>query len=581
MDRSFCPIRQRRPSTTTKGKIDMKKKNFYNNNLMIRAAALLMSVLLAGGSITVQAEEADAGETLEVTQTYVYHQHIGTSDQEGGCYHAPVYHVHTGNDQEYGGCYGIPVYHSHSGDEQSGGICYGTAVLHEHEGDDSQADGCYHEVYHSHESSCYRNVSSSEYGCHTVRTVDTSDGDYEGHDYKYYYMSCGKVIHGTSSSHIHSVLNCNQDNVVVGYELGCGKTEESIEGYLFDCVKTEEDIDSYTLSCNKTTEDIDAYAPSCGKDEETPIGKIILTVEKDVNHKKETVMARFEDLTSGELRLSEEPFTWYDTSGKVLGTGDTMEFYDNGNYSVVLGVTNEDVNRDSLRAGVKVSSIVKPTSKKEGGSSDDGNGEEDTGEQPTVITPTPTPTAIPEATRDVDSDNEVKGKHPEVMKENLSDAEENTQEEPITEPLLRREKRTVTLEEKSSEKEEISEIQTVEPRKSFLGTPAGRLITITAGSLLTLIGLFVVLYLLRWSVAVYNDDGRGNMIYLGRCKVKAEEEGYLIQITDAMAEKSVTNRYCIKPGLFALFRGEEEELLVMKGQKRTSVALDKEMIVVI
>lgn len=565
----------------------MRKKNFYKNNSMIRTAALLISVLLAGGSITVQAEEADAGETLEETQTYVYHQHIGTSEQEGGCYHSPIYHAHAGNEQEYGGCYETPVYHSHSGDEQSGGICYGTAVLHEHEGDDSQAGGCYHEVYHSHGSGCYRSVSSSEYGCYTMRTVDTSEGDHDGHDYKYYYMSCGEVIHGTNSSHTHNVLNCNQGNVVVGYQLGCGKTEESIEGYLFDCVKTEEDIDSYSLSCNKTTEDIDSYAPSCGKDEETPIGKIILTVEKDVNRKKETATVQFEDLTSGEIQLLEEPFTWYDPSGKILGTGDTMEFYDNGNYSVVLGVTNEDVNRDSLRAGVKVSSIVKPPSRNEGGSSDDGdgsgNGEEDTGEQPSVITPTPTPTptAIPEVVRDSNSDHEVKGKNFESLKEKLSDSEEETQEEPITEPILRREQRTVTLEEKSSEKEEISEIQTVEPRKSFLDTRIGKLITITAGGLLTLIGLFVILYLLRSSVMVYNDDGKGDMAYLGRCKVRLEEDGYSIEITEAMAEKSVTNRYCIKPGLFALFRGEEEELLVIKGQKRASVVLDKEMIVVI
>lgn len=573
----------------------MRKKNFYKNHSIISAVALLAAVLLSGSSMTVQAEEDHPGELQEEAQTpgeqkvtYVYHQHIGTSEQKGGCYHTPVYHVHTGNEQECGGCYETPVYHSHSGDEQSGGICYGTAILHEHEGDGSQAGGCYHEVYHSHGSSCYRVVPSSEYGCYTLRAEDTSEGDHDGYDFHYYYMSCGTVVHGTNAAHTHNVLNCNQGNVVVGYQLDCGKTEESIDGYLFDCVKTEEDIDSYALNCNKTTEDIDAYAHSCGKDEETPIGKIILTAEKDINHKKETVTVRFEDLTSGEIKLSEEPFTWYDPFGKVLGTGDTMEFYDNGNYSVVLGVTNEDMNRDSLRAGVKVSSIVKPTSGNKGGSSDDGdddssgNEEGDTGEQP-VITPTPkaTPTAIPETVRDADGDNDAKGKKIEVKKENLPESEENTQEVPTTAPTLRRETRTVALEEKSSEKEEISVIQTVEPRKTFLDTPAGRLITITLGGLLTLAGLFTILYLLRSSVRVYNDDGKGDMTYLGRCKVRLEEDGYSLEITEAMAEKSVTNRYCIKPGLFALFRGEEEELLVMKGQKRVSVALDKEMIVVI
>lgn len=146
-------------------------------------------------------------EKLPGTISYEYHYHTdadGSNPHEekvssaGGCYTIPVYHVHTGNSSSNGGCYTVPVFHNHG-------------------------------------SGCYREVSSQEYGCYTIRSWDTSDGDYEGHDYKYYEMSCGRIIHGTNSAHSHSVLSCSRDGEIVGYSLGCGKDGNTVEGYRPGC----------------------------------------------------------------------------------------------------------------------------------------------------------------------------------------------------------------------------------------------------------------------------------------------------------------------------------------------------------
>lgn len=598
----------------------MIKKKHRKEDIFIRAAALLSAGLLVGSSLTVQAMATGDGEVQDVT--YVYHKHIGDSTQKGGCFGTPVNHVHIGSKEEYGGCYKTPVRHIHIGNRQSGGACYGTAVLHEHEGNTSQGGKCYDSpVYHSHVDSCYQEISSKEYGCYTIESWDTSIGDDGEYDFKYFRMSCGEVVHGTNSGHFHTIMTCNLENAVVGYTLSCPKTTQSVDSYLLDCVKTEANIDFYSLSCNRTIEDIDSYTYSCEKDEDTPIGKIILTARKDSSSRKETVTAQFEDLTQGELQLSSESFIWYDFSGRVLGTGDTMVFEENGDYSVLLGIMNEDVNQDSLRVDVKITGIIKPAPEKEedntgdgedntgddennfgdngdnsgddGDHSGDGDEYEDSsdiegagsGKAEPVMTPAPTPTATPAATSKVvmntdGHNNGEKGKV-EAKKEVPSSVDKKSEKLPIATPTLRKETKTVTMEEKSSEGEQIPEIKTVEPRQSFLKSPVGRLITVTSGSLLLLTGLFTIIYLLCRSVKVYNDDGKGKMIYLGRCTVKLEEDGYSIEITDAIAEKSITNRYCIKPGLFALFKGEEEELVITKGQKRISVSLSREMIAII
>lgn len=573
------------------------KKKIYRELGKAVAAALLLGMT---GPCMMQVSAAEVNQAV----TYVYHQHAGSALSGGGCYQAPVYHSHAGNEALGGGCYGTAVYHVHTGDVISGGNCYGTAVLHEHTGDPDSGGGCFAAVPHKHNDSCYRTVSSEEYGCYTLKAEDTNDGDYEGHDFKYYYMSCGQTIYGTNPSHGHSILDCSQ-KTNDGYTLSCGKTEESIDSYLFDCEKTEgESIDSYELSCGKTLDSIDGYELSCGADEVTPIGKLTVT-ESGQSGKGEALMTvSFEDLSNGRLQPADDPFTWYNSSGSVIGTGDSITVSENGNYRVVLGVINEDVNRDSLQAKIRISSIAKP--KEDNGSNgngsddeegshpqDNGNDTQDTDHDsdisPTAAPspiPVPTPTVVPAAAGTDEENKQAETGSGKSRSKNTGEGkgktEESNRSEAVTPtPGLKEKTETIKLPERKSKGREIAQIEVKEQKESFFAMPAVRLLTITAGTLLILIGLSALLYLLRMSVRIYNDNGNGGMIYLGRSRVKLSEDGYMIEISDAMEEKAVTNRYCIRPGMFRFFRGEDEELLVCRRQKRISVYLNKEMIVVI
>lgn len=590
---------------------DRKKKK---ERTAVKAASLLLAFLIAEGSMTevyaakaqreemlqtemtvlkgeaAQSEEVISEENVQEksegaanqTVTYIYHKHIGSKETLGGCYQTPVCHVHKGNEAEGGSCYETPVYHVHSGDETAGGACYGTAVYHEHSGSSTEGDGCYKPVYHQHSESCYRKISSSEYGCYTVKTVDTSDGDYEGHDFKYYYMSCGEVVYGTNSSHIHTKLDCNRGNQVTGYTLGCGKTEESVDGYLFDCEKTEESIDGYVLSCTRTEQDIDGYERSCGKQEDIPCGKILLTEEKTEDKKKSLLLAEFEDLTGGEILTAEKPYTWLNENGDVLGLDSELLVEDNGIYRVVLDVKNEDINKESLQAVISVRGIKKPvpvsSEKPDEGETEHGgdNGGEDKEEnsgQEETIKPAPVPTTAPVSTPKPVEEAPTTGK-----RNKASEHEKEQKESPA--PVLKKQIIAATPLPRNSQNKVLPPVKYTEEKVGFFALPAVKIITLTAGSFLMAAGLAALLFLLRRSVLVYNDDGKGGMHYLGRCMVQSEEENEMITITDAMEEKALTNRYCIRPGLYRLFRKEGEELTIERGQKRISVKLQKEMIVV-
>lgn len=606
----------------------MKKKKYQvydrkkrKGRAVVKAASMLLTLIIAGGSITevraaegqkeeaIQAEAAaqkkedvqseeivpeetgqdEAESTANQTVTYIYHKHIGSEDVSGGCYQTPVYHVHKGNEAEGGSCYETPVYHVHSGDETAGGICYGTIVYHGHSGSSTEGGGCFKPVYHQHSDSCYRKVSSGEYGCYTVKTEDTTDGDYEGHDYKYYHMSCGQVVHGTNSSHNHLELDCSRGNQVTGYALGCGKTEESIDGYLFDCEKTEESIDSYALSCTRTEQDIDGYERSCGKEENAPYGKILLTEEKTDGGKKSLLRAEFEDLTGGEILISENPYTWLNEKGDMLGDGKELLVEDNGTYCVVLGVENEDINKDSLRAAIGVQGIKKPVpvspegpdegETEHGGEDGSKDKEENSGQEEETVNPTPVPTASPVPVPTPVPVTEVQAVPYLTEKKNKSAENEKEQKESPT-PVLKKQIIAVTPLPRNSQSKVLPPVKYAEEKTGIFASPAVKMITLTAGIFSLTAGLAALFFLLRRSVAVYNDDGKGGMHYLGRCMVQSEEESDIVTITDAMEEKALTNRYCIRPGLYRFFRKEGEELTVERGQKRISAKLQKEMIVV-
>ena len=546
-------------------------------------------------------EENDLGQDqAPVNQrvTYIYHQHTGSSDAEGGCYHGVLYHTHKGNETEGGECYQTPVYHTHTGDEQNGGECYGTPICHQHSGNPQEGGGCFVPVYHTHTSSCYQNISSSQYGCYVVRSWDTSDGDYEGHDYQYYEMSCGTTVHGTNSSHTHTITVCNMSDSIERYTLGCGKTEETPESYVFDCEKAQGlTIDSYVFDCAKTEQTIDGYSLSCGKDEQTPCGKITITENQGSNKEETEVAISLEDLTGGELQFNDTPYIWTDTSGNTIGTGSSITVAENGTYRVIIGLSNEDINRDSLKAEIDISSIVKPA--KEDGDANHGedhNGsagrtEENQGEDvqqqghPTA-TPSASPTSSPSPVA------EASGVPENTLKKNAKnesgDGDENSGrlEDDNSKKDILHETEQVSLDERESENTKLQEIKTIDPNENkgrlrrIFASPVVQIISVSAGTLAAVCGVFLLCYLLFMTVKVFNDNGEGKMVYLGRSRIRLKEEGYTVEISDRMVEKAVTNRYCLKPGAFRLLKGDEEELLVCCQHKKASVTLSREMIVV-
>ena len=578
---------------------------------MSGACVMEVSATETEAEAVTEAETATATEEPEALNqkiTYIYHQHVGSSEAEGGCYHGVCYHTHKGNETEGGECYQTPVYHVHSGDEQSGGECYGTPIYHEHTGNPQEGGGCFTPVYHSHSGSCYQTISSSEYGCYVVRSWDTSDGDYEGHDFQYYEMSCGTTVHGTNASHGHTVTVCNRGGTIERYTLGCGKTEETAESYVFDCEKAQGlTIDSYIFDCEKTEQTIDGYSLSCGKDEETPCGIITVTEHQGSNKEETEVEIIIEDLTQGELQLSDEPYTWKDAAGNTIGTGSSITVGENGTYQVTVGLANEDVNRDSLKAQIDINSIVKPE-KEEGGSQ--GDGDDDNGSSggagdnqdsepemtpETTVTPSPTPTATPSAVPEElpeKSDNDLgdgsgDDHDSSLLKSSIKKevSDEAARVSPTPSAVPKRETERVVLEERESENEQLQEIKVIDADgkkgrlRRIFASPVVQIISITAGTLTAIGGFLLLCYLMLMTVKVYNDDGEGKMVYLGRSRIRLKEEGYTVEISDRMAEKAVTNRYCLKPGAFRLFRSDDEELLVCCNQKKVSALLCREMIV--
>lgn len=587
-----------------KKKIKMFQNKKRKGIGLYRAAAFALACIM-GSSMTVYAGDGQTGVAQSADQniTYVYHEHVGHAESGGGCYSVPVRHVHVGNVAEGGSCYQTPVYHSHSGDEVNGGPCYGTPVYHIHEGDEKVGGFCFEAVYHKHKSSCYEKILGEDDGCTIVKYEDTTDDDYEGHDYKNFYMSCGAVVHGINSSHYHSKMVCKLEGKITSYVLGCGFTTETIERYEMSCVKTEETIDSYQLSCSKTDQDIEYYELGCGRDEKVPVGKLIVTKKLTSNKKKANITVVYENMSEGEVVLSENPFTWYNEKGKVLGTGGKLQVTANGKYCVVMNVENEDVKKESLKTEIQVNNIKKEESgaggDDSGGSSDSGDSDSDDGGEsnkdadpaPTAAV-MPTPTAASTATPQTLSVTDQTEESDEDTPPTIDNGQSNDNAKKIAEvktptptPVWKVETKKVDLEKKESGKEEALAVEKVEQSRSdnstnFFSLPAVKIITITAGTLLVLAVLGAFLYLLLCSVRIYNDDGEGNLNYIGRCMVRTQEDGYTVMITDAMVEKAVTNRYCLKSEIFHLGK-REEEILVLRGERRVAVKIQKEMPVVI
>ncbi len=595
------------------------------------ALAAVVSGLLTGTFIqagNIKAWEAYGAEGEEnapkVVITEIFHRHIGDAEAGGGCYGEEIPHIHQGDEKTGGACYQTAVTHVHQGNAAEGGGCYTVPVTHVHQGDEKQGGACYAPVYHSHDESCYQEkICTIRYSKGAAVESWTEDCDEHGPDalhekaegigahqdcgigeenlYLLYCVSCGIMSY---SYHPYQALVCGMDTEQpVGYERSCGKTDNEIEGYETGCGMAEGSVERYQLTCRKQAE---GYNRTCGLDENVPCGKLIVTSEGTGDGA--LVSVRLEDLSGGKLVPAENPFSWYDEAGKELGSGEQIQVTSNGKYTVELKLLNRDIDESGLRSSITVDYILSQTGGEDktpepsptggdtgenGDKEDNGDsGEEDDENREEAATPSVTADSLKNAEsqnteqaeiqKEEDNGKKTKTKGASSAKRAVSDKEQEGLKEAADsavtpEPL-----------QKDVTQKKIPEIKAPNPNagkmeksslfKGIFAIPAVRIFTITMGTLLILTGMFLLLLYIRRSVKLYNDDGEGRLVFIGRLSVRLEEDGYAVTISEKMEEKAFTNRYCIKPGLFRIGK-TGQELLVYKGEERCTAMLEREMII--
>ena len=136
-----------------------------------------------------------------------------------------VYHEHTGSAADGTGCYTRPVYHTHTGNSTSGGGCY--------------------------------TVSTTTVGCKADAIIDGGpypDTSYAGYHYNLRctanpYHDAGQVNGTANQYHYGQVVGrCGDESVTVTtYSLGCNMTTSTRIGWALGCGKTESTIESATI----------------------------------------------------------------------------------------------------------------------------------------------------------------------------------------------------------------------------------------------------------------------------------------------------------------------------------------------
>lgn len=584
-----------------KKKIRIYKSHKHIGKMLTIAAAISMLVGMLP-VLAVHAEEDGA----------IYHKHIGNSESEGGCYGEPIYHVHQGNETEGGACFATPVYHAHQGNEAEGGGCYGEPIYHVHQGNKTEGGSCYKPNRHVHSASCYRtaicnytlSIGSSyktwdqwcahhEMTSHSEAKATAHHGNCGAADESMVVTYCRSCGHGTRGSHEYAVFSCSADtSVITGYTFNCSKTEETVDGYAVNCQKDENTIDSYSQSCEKTGETVDGYDLNCGWDESMPCGKIIVTNETPGRAEKVLLHVTIEDFTGGKLILDEKPYSWQDEEGNLLGEGEYIEIDKNGSYKVSVKLKNEDVDKERLGKNVQVDNVHKPAPGKDDDESDKDEDEKKEDEDKNEENDDTTSEEIQENPIEVipilpSSEPEQVVVETEVLPPTSTETMKTTKKiatpspTPTQTPVIKKETSHVELPKNETLEEIEYKPMEIEEKGGFFSLPAVKVISITAGGLLMLGGFGLLFLWKKKSVKLLNDDGEGRLYGVGHCPVVEAEEGYTVYITESMLERSSTNRFCIKPGLFLIGKEEGQELIVCKEQKRISVSLNKEMTFVI
>ena len=561
------------------------------------------------------------------TQTafYIKHVHTGDSSLGTGCYTSPIYHTHS---IEGGECYS-PVYHTHEGSPNVCGGCYTVPVLHYHTGDSSGAGGCYVAKQHQHSSHCY------EYGtCEVILFTnyitnhdkycshhgDMSFAEYEIVEEHYgcgarpsYIIdvcpTCGSDL-PEKYTHEYSKLTCTiPPGTVEGYVLGCGHTEGDVDHYEPGC-NLEGTIIRYELTCSKTGNDIDGYEVGCGIDEGAPIAGVVVSNDGNGLTQEVNVTAKIEDLTEGKISFEDAVFIWHDKDGNDIGNGESVSITQNGTYEVEVIIDNPCVDQNSLKGEVTVNNIYDPSAhphnekddreqeqdtpenadtEETGIGNETGNTEENLSEnmnENITVIPIKTPETIDAAATDEEVPEENTRKP--IRKKTDTEAEpkdisSKSKDKDIIKPTPKKEKETVYTEITYGNNDETMEVDSTVSTSGisgffkklgdFIKTPKGKMITISLGTVAGLGVLFLLLYLLRNLVIVFNDDTDRKRHIIGIVKVTLKEEGYCLEIPESISQKAYTNRYAFFMKMFMIGRKPDTDILISLEDKRIVVKL--------
>lgn len=178
------------------------------------------------------------GETQmpgEITYDYHYHtdrngniMHNDTTLQPGGCFNTPIYHIHKGDSWRGGGCYTIPIKHSHIDN------CYRTTrtvreITSSWFTGQGSGHGCCSNS-HGENWAKYRYTDKVYINGELISSV-TGEGDLG--------YCCGlcieKKANKKASDKTESTIICGYSEGINGYELGCGKKENTVEKYRASC----------------------------------------------------------------------------------------------------------------------------------------------------------------------------------------------------------------------------------------------------------------------------------------------------------------------------------------------------------
>ncbi len=142
---------------------------------------------------------------------------------------------------------------------------------------------------------------------------------------------------------------------------------------------------------------------------------------------------------------------------------------------------------------------------------------------------------------------------------------------------LPKKKEEISVKQQEVNAESVTVLQTETMKKNDVAAPVVKAVTFTVGSVAFAAVLLYLLYMMFRSIRVYHQDGEGASHYAGSCMMKKTENGFEVKLPDMIVEQSATGQFSLRPGGIFASRHKGEELLILAGERKEAVWIDKEI----